>query len=263
MSVPERISPMLRHAIESFEHGVLHYLDGSEIGRKFALLHIDHAIELALKEKVARIGKSIFRRDGKTISVHEAYQALADISIPEKPRLEDLHDFRNIVQHKGLTPDEHTTEFYVTEAYGFLKRFLSEELGIVVQSALPRTYIKAMEGKPSEGAVAIDEVKRRVMDAEQLFATGAYEMAVVSSFVALEVAVRQLAKEEKPIPMVSILRRYVDSGRLDEVTWRRFKSAAGLRNKAAHTGGGISREQARHTIDDLHGLIDDLSKIVA
>ncbi|GAI20870.1 unnamed protein product, partial [marine sediment metagenome] len=42
-----------------------------------------------------------------------------------------------------------------------------------------------------------------------------------------------------------------------------FKKAAGLRNKAAHTGGGISREQARHAIDDLHGLIDDLSKIVA
>ena len=36
-------SPMLRHAFESFEHGLLHYLEGTELGRKFALLHIDHA----------------------------------------------------------------------------------------------------------------------------------------------------------------------------------------------------------------------------
>lgn len=261
MNISERLSPMLRHALESFEHGVLHYLDESEIGRKFALLHIDHAIELVLKEKVARIGKSIFRKDGKTISVHEAYQALSEISIPEQPRLEDLHDFRNIVQHKGLTPDEHTTEFYVTEAYTFLKRFLRDELGIPVQSALPKAYINVMEGQQSEGVAAIDEVKRRIRDAEQLFASGAYEMAVISSFVALEIAVRQLTNEDKPIPMVSILRRYVDSDRLDKATWDKFKNAAALRNKAAHTGGGISKEQARHAIDDLHDLIDNLPKI--
>ena len=75
---------MLRHAFESFEHGLLHYLEGTELGRKFALLHIDHAIELILKEKVVRTGQSIYRKDGKTITVHEAYAALVNIPIPEK-----------------------------------------------------------------------------------------------------------------------------------------------------------------------------------
>jgi hypothetical protein len=148
MSDFKGLSPMLRHALESFEHGVFHYLDGTELSRKFALLHIDHAIELILKEKVAQTGQSIFRKDGKTIGIHEAYSALEskNVTILEKPRLEDLHDFRNIVQHKGLTPDEHTTEFYVTEAYRFMKRFLTEELGIRLASILPRPYITAMEG---------------------------------------------------------------------------------------------------------------------
>lgn len=58
-SFPERkLSPMFRHAIESFEHGLEHFLDGTDRSRKFALLHIDHAIELMLKEKCVQLGKS-------------------------------------------------------------------------------------------------------------------------------------------------------------------------------------------------------------
>ena len=39
---------MFVHASESFEHGLEHYLDGAERSRKFAILHIDQAIELFL-----------------------------------------------------------------------------------------------------------------------------------------------------------------------------------------------------------------------
>ena len=56
---------MLRHALESFEHGLLHYLEGTEVGREFSILHIDLAVELILKEKVVRNGVPIFRKDGK------------------------------------------------------------------------------------------------------------------------------------------------------------------------------------------------------
>ncbi len=66
-------SPMLKHAIESFEHGLEHFLDGTEKSRKFALLHIDHAIELLLKEKCVQLGKSIYRGDGTTLTIHEAF----------------------------------------------------------------------------------------------------------------------------------------------------------------------------------------------
>lgn len=252
-------SPMLRHAFESFEHGLLHYLEGTELGRKFALLHIDHAIELILKEKVVRTGQSIYRKDGKTITVHEAYAALANIPIPEKPRLEDLHDFRNIVQHKGLTPDEHTTDFYVTEAYAFMKRFLADEFAIVIQDILPQAHLRAMEGTVTTGGV-LEDVKRRLLDAEQLYASGAHEMAVVSAFIALEIAVRRGLKEESPSPLSNLLRTLVDSGTLDEASWKMYKEAAALRNKAAHTGGGISKPQARQAIDELNRLVVHLAK---
>jgi uncharacterized protein YutE (UPF0331/DUF86 family) len=261
MASPSKISPILRHALESFEHGVLHYLEGNELGRKFALLHIDHAVELILKEKVARIGKSIFRKDGKTISIHKAYESLMNVEIPEKPRLEDLHDFRNIVQHKGLTPDPQTTEFYVTEAYSFLKRFLLDELGITVESTLPRAYIRAMERTEADESQLMDEVNRRLRDAEKLFSAGTHEMAVISAFVALEIAVRHIIREQEPIPMINILRRLVDSGQMDKPTWQRFKEAAAIRNRVAHTGGGISKEEARSAINKLNGLIEEIIKL--
>lgn len=260
MSNVKYMSPILRHALESFEHGVFHYFDNTEIGRKFALLHIDHSIELILKEKVARLGRSIFKRDGKTIGIYDAFSILENhnISIPEKPRLEDLHDFRNIVQHKGLSPDEYTTEFYITEAYNFVKRFLHDEIRIELDVHLPHPYIRAMEGLEPEGIKLADEVQRRLLDSEQLFSSGAYEMAVISAFTGLEIALRNKFKDSKPSPLVILFRRLVDDGKVDKNDWARFKRVTQLRNKAAHTGGGISREQAREALNDLNHIVDIL-----
>ena len=263
MVTSPKISPMLRHAIESFEHGLLHYLEGTEIGRKFSILHIDHAVELILKEKVARNGVSIFRKDGKIISVHEAYGALASASIPERPRLEDLHEFRNVVQHKDLVPDIHTTEFYITEAYFFLKRFLREELGMAMESMLPRPCIRAIERTEADQAQVIEEVKMRLVNAEQLFSDGTHEMAIISAFVALEIAVRRIAKEQKLMPMAIIIRRFVDSGQMPKSTWPKFKEAEAVRNRAAHTGEGISKEAARSAINGLNELIEEIEKLKA
>jgi hypothetical protein len=141
-------SPMLKHAIESFEHGLEHYLDGTERSRKFALLHIDHSIELMIKEKCVLLGKSIFKSDGTTLGVHEAFNSLKkeNVAIPEQPRLEDLHDLRNTIQHKGLVPDSLTAQFHVEIAYEFVKRFLQTEIGISLHDALPSRYIRLMEG---------------------------------------------------------------------------------------------------------------------
>ena len=251
------LSPMLRHALESFEHGVFHYLDGTETSRKFALLHVDHAIELVLKEKVAQTGQSIFKKDGKTIGVHEAYSALAGkgVSIPEKPRLEDLHDFRNIVQHKGLTPDEHTTEFYVTEVYRFMKRFLDEEMGMALGSFLPRPYVMTMEGVEPERVALSEDVARRLDEAERLFSYAAYESAIISAFVALEIAIRGKA-EDRTTPLNRLVETMVKSGELDRVTWRKLRAITDLRNRAAHTGDRVSAEQARETLSFARELAE-------
>ncbi len=139
-------SPMLKHSIESFQHGLEHYLEGSERSRKFAVLHIDQAVELMLKEKVVQTGKSIYKSDGNTLSLHETFKSLKDFKLPERPRLEELHDLRNTVQHKGYTPDIESTQFYIETAYSFIKRFLDEELSIKCDSILPINYIALMDG---------------------------------------------------------------------------------------------------------------------
>jgi len=263
MATPSKVSPLLRHALESFEHGLLHYLEGTELGRKFSILHIDLAVELILKEKVVRNGVPLFRKDGKIISVHEAYGALASASIPERPRLEDLHEFRKVVQHKGLAPDIHTTEFYISEAYAFLKRFLREELGMAMESMLPRPCIRAIEMTQADQAQAIEEVKMRLVDAEQLFSAGTHEMAVISAFVALEIALRQMGKEQKLMPMANLIRRFVDSGQMSKSAWAKFKEAEAIRNKAARTGEVISKEAARSAIIGLSELIEEIEKLKA
>lgn len=250
MSNSRSLSPILRHALESFEHGIFHYLDSTESGRKFALLHIDHAIELIFKEKVARLGQSIYRKDGKTITIYEAYTILenGNVSIPEKPRLEELHDFRNVVQHKGLTPDLHTTEFYVNEAYQFVKRFLLEELTIKLESYLPRPYIKAIEGIEEQ---VTSEIAKQFSEAETLFTIGTYESAVISAFVALERAIRSKVKDSRLSPLMNLIRHLVEEGKITKDVLKKFSVVYNLRSRAIHSSDRISKEQARQVLNDL------------
>ena len=149
-----KLSPMLKHALESLEHGLEHYLDGTERSRKFALLHIDHAIELMVKEKCVMLGKSIFKGDGTSLSLHEAFHSIKKegVAMPEQPRLEDLHDLRNTIQHKGLVPDVLTAQFHIETAYGFAKRFLGAELDVPLSDVLPARYRVLMEGAMSPTA---------------------------------------------------------------------------------------------------------------
>jgi len=259
------LSPMLRHALESFEHGILHYLDATELGRKFALLHLDHSIELVLKEKIASTGRSIYRKDGRTISVHEAYGALSNTSIPERPRLEDLHDFRNIIQHKGLTPDEHTTEFHVTQAYKFIKRFLKDELGVDLSAYLPHSLVVAMEGLEAGHEELTEEAKRLLGAAERAFSSGDYATAVFSGFTALEITARDrggMTKDGIPFPLslLDLMDSYATTGVIDDAVHKKFAYVRRLRNMAAHTGAAISRDRAREALDYSSQIIDALPR---
>ncbi len=180
------LSPMFKHAIESFEHGLEHFLDNTDRSRKFALLHIDQSIELLLKEKCMREGKSIYKSDGKTLSIHEAFQSIAKVaSIPERPRLEELHDLRNTIQHKGLLPDQATTQYYVDIAYRFTKRFLKEELGSSIEIILSQQHRALMEGPdPIEAPVEL------VSALEQASHLGSPSSKIVAGYVVLEKAAK-------------------------------------------------------------------------
>lgn len=251
------ISPILRHAIESFEHGIFHYLDGSDVGRKFSLLHIDHAIELIIKEKLLRLGKSIYKNDGKTLSLHEAFSSIEkETSITERPRLEDLHDLRNTVQHKGLALDELTTEFYITEGYNFLKRFLTDELEMNITDLIPSTYIKAMEGISPAPNHLPDAIKSRLQEAEKLYSAAAYDMSVIAAFVAYELTLRSDASNEDKQSAKQLTKR-INTGEMEksEELNKELRKARDLRNMAIHMGTPITKDQARKALDILNEVI--------
>lgn len=157
---------MFVHASESFEHGLEHYLDGSERSRKFAILHVDQAIELFLKEKVVQLAKTIYKSDGTTLTLHETFNSLKDLGILERPRIEELHDLRNTIQHRGLTPDAGTTEFYIEVAYEFMKRFLPSELGVPFESVFSAKYRALMEGQPLPGSEIVAETLEKARKAQ-------------------------------------------------------------------------------------------------
>lgn len=128
------LSPLLRSAFEVLEHGLWHFLRSTTTtDMKFALLHIDQAVELLLKERVRRGGQSIYKNPKETISIWGAYEILdtkLNCKIPEKPDLELLHEERNSIQHKYANPSAEDAAFHVENALKFLARFTKDELGL-------------------------------------------------------------------------------------------------------------------------------------
>jgi hypothetical protein len=141
-----KLSPLLRSAFEMLEHGLWHFFrSNTTTDMKFAILHIDQAIELFLKERVRRGGKSIYKNPKETISIWEAYRILElelSCQIPEKPNLELLHEERNTIQHKYGNPDPEDTAFNVELAMQFIARFTKDELGIDLANYITSEYLE-------------------------------------------------------------------------------------------------------------------------
>ena len=111
---------------------------------KFAMLHVDQAVELLLKERVRSGGKSIYRSPKETMSIWRAYEVLEkelSCAIPEKPDLELLHEERNSIQHKYSNPSAEDAAFHITNAMGFIRRFARDELRIELVDHIPTEYL--------------------------------------------------------------------------------------------------------------------------
>src|SRR5208282_4713199 len=138
---PPKLSPLLRSAMETLDHGLWHFLRSeTSTDMKFALLHVDQAIELLLKEKVRSAGKSIYKNPKETISIWGAYEILEkelECKIPEKADLELLHEERNNIQHKYANPNPDDTAFHVDRAMKFICRFTKDELKINIEQHIP------------------------------------------------------------------------------------------------------------------------------
>jgi len=140
------LSPLIRSAFEVLEHGLWHFLrSDTTTDMKFALLHIDQAIELLLKEKVLAGGKSIYKNPKETISIWGAYDILEkelNCKFPEKPNLELLHEERNNIQHKYANPSPDDAAFHVERAMKFIDRFVKDELGLALADFLPAEFLE-------------------------------------------------------------------------------------------------------------------------
>jgi putative transposon-encoded protein len=145
------LSPILRSCLEAVEHGLWHYFRSSTtVDMKFAILHLDQAVELAFKERVRQFGTSIYRRNNpkETMGYWEALGVIEEkrCQVPERANLELLHDERNAIQHKYSTPDPQTAAFLVEVAAGFLKRFMHDEFGISLESHVSLEYLEQILG---------------------------------------------------------------------------------------------------------------------
>jgi hypothetical protein len=144
----KRLSPLLRSSFETLEHGLWHYLRSDTTPDiKFALLHVDQAIELLFKEKVRSAGKSIYKNPKETITIWGAYEILEKelgCKIPEKPDLELLHEERNNIQHKYANPSPEDAAFHIEKAMQFIRRFLKDELGLDIADFVSSEYLEQL-----------------------------------------------------------------------------------------------------------------------
>ena len=142
-------SPLLRSAFEVLEHGLSHYLRSDLTSdMKFALLHLDQAVELLLKERVRLGGHSIYKPGGKeTISIWAAYDILStklNCNIPEKADLELLHEERNNIQHKYANPSPEDAAFHIEKTMQFIRRFVKDELQLDIKQFISSEYLEQL-----------------------------------------------------------------------------------------------------------------------
>ncbi len=145
-----RLPPLLRTSIEFLEHVLWHFFRSQTASdMKFALLHIDQAVELILKEKVRALGGSIYKNPKETISIWAAYDFLEKkkCAISERPDLEILHEERNNVQHKFSNPSSEDAGFMMEKAVAFLRRFYRDELGVAIENHIPQEYLDGLFAK--------------------------------------------------------------------------------------------------------------------
>jgi hypothetical protein len=142
---PQKLSPLLRSAFEVLNHGMWHFFrSDNTTDMKFALLHVDQAVELFLKERVRSGGKSIYKNPKETITIWGAYDILKNelqVTIHERPDLELLHEERNSIQHKYANPSPEDAAFHIENAMKFIRRFVKDELHLDIEQFVPSEYL--------------------------------------------------------------------------------------------------------------------------
>ncbi len=254
-------SPTFRHSVESFQHGLEHYLEGTPLSRKFAFLHIDHAIELLLKEKLKQLGESIYKSNNETLNLHEVIKSLERKNVPvcEKPRVEDLHGIRNLIQHTGHTPDEDETRYYLEIGYTFYKNFLKEHMQDSLSNHIGMHYIRLMEGTSGEE----EKIDQTIIKIEKnLSADPANAILISSRLIEHLLNIYRRKKGIKPFrPMLFIDMMYKEK-LITKQEQDNFKLLWAVRNRTVHTLDSPSTKDAKEFWSMAKPIIENLLKIL-
>lgn len=259
-------SPLVKSAQELIVHGLEHFTMGIDpLDFKLAILHLDQAVELLLKEKVRMLGVSIYKSDLKTtINIHNCYETLSQkkVDIPEKANLELIHDERNIIQHKYSNPHEDTAGFHVENALQFFERFLFEEFKIKLTDFVPNRLLESNRLRVVSPNAKIRTLLRsaagnvlRDPSSSILSTSTALESALQTSWLNIKESTRS-----KPWSRKNMVLDLTKSQLLSHEESTTALSLLDIRNKIAHTEEVPSSDEAENylnksllIIEKLHG----------
>lgn len=251
-------SPLLESCIEILVHGLEHYTRSDTAkDRKLAILHIDQAIELILKEKVRSLNISIYKQDGKTtIGTKEAYEILENkkCTIPEKANLELIHDERNLIQHKYSNPDESTTKFLVENSLAFFERFLYQEFNIRIKDVIPQELLSNSKLGFTTEQTKLDKLLKSAEDSIKLDTSS----TIFSLFSAVEILLREkldsIGIDTSGKSITQIISLAVKNKLLIKDELSKLDKLRKLRNKAIHLDFVPKLEECRKMLEFVKSL---------
>jgi len=194
------LSPMLQMALDLLVHGLQHFTNGDPLDHRLAILHLDQAVELTLKERVRIGGRQIMKPGGKeSISLLDAYKQLEDLGVLifERANLDLLHEQRNQIQHLFASPDASTTRFHLDNTLFFLARFLSDEFGLRLLDYIPDTLLAHEKLKHIED---MEKLRLLYESAETSYRAKKYTEGLSSLVAALDWTL-QLVADKKQVEL--------------------------------------------------------------
>jgi hypothetical protein len=196
-------SPMLQMGLDLLVHGLQHFINGETLDRRLAILHLDQAVELTLKERLRAGGKQIMKPGRKeSISLIDAYDELDKMGIPifERTNLDLLHEERNNIQHLFASPDDNITRFHLDNTLSFFARFLSDEFAMNLLDYIPDELLSHEKLKHIED---IDKLRLIYESAESAYRSQHFLEGITSLVAAVDLTL-QISAQRKQLELTGI-----------------------------------------------------------
>jgi len=188
-------------ALDLLVHELQHFINGDPLDHRLAILHLDQAVELSLKERVRAGGKQVMKPGGKeSISLLDAYKNLEelDVLIFERANLDLLHEQRNQIQHLFASPDGNTTRFHLDNTLFFMARFLSDEFALRLLDYIPDELLANEKLRHVED---MEKLRLLYESAETSYRAGKHPEGISSLVAAVDWTV-QMVSERKQIEIL-------------------------------------------------------------